>query len=172
MTSSQNPNATAQLQKPILKEGSSGDAVKELQKLLLRYGIFVYLNQEGACVFAGEEAIDGIFGAKTAIAVKNFQSLMFLPIDGIVGDKTWRSLFKGAPVDMPILKRSSEGELVRLVQERLALGNIYQGKIDGEFGRKMEVAVKALQKGADLPVNGEIDDRTWFEISKISNIFC
>jgi hypothetical protein len=35
---------------------------------------------------------------------------MFLLQDGIVGDKTWRSLFKGAPVDIPVLKKGSKGD--------------------------------------------------------------
>jgi hypothetical protein len=41
-----NPSA-APLNKPILKEGAVGDAVKELQKLLLQYRAFVFLNPQG-----------------------------------------------------------------------------------------------------------------------------
>jgi peptidoglycan hydrolase-like protein with peptidoglycan-binding domain len=165
-------SATTQLNKPVIKEGAKGDTVKELQKLLLKYGVFVHLNAQGACVFADEKAIDGVFGAKTTTAVKNFQSLKFLTRDGIVGNKTWRSLYSGSPVDMPTLKKGDKGELVKQVQERLALGNLYTGKIDGEFGSKMEASVKALQKGAKLPEDGVISDGTWNEIGKISNIFC
>jgi peptidoglycan hydrolase-like protein with peptidoglycan-binding domain len=165
-------SATTQLNKPVIKEGAKGDTVKELQKLLLKYGVFVYLNAQGACVFADEKAIDGVFGAKTTTAVKNFQSLKFLTRDGIVGNKTWRALYSGSPVDMPTLKKGNKGELVKQVQERLALGNLYTGKIDGEFGSKMEASVKALQKRTKLPEDGVISDGTWNEIGKISNIFC
>lgn len=93
-----------QLNKPVLKIGSQGETVKELQQLLLDYGMYVYLDNSGACVYPGIEVIDGIFGSKTEAAVKLFQGKMFLVQDGIVGDKTWRALYKGAPVDMPVFK--------------------------------------------------------------------
>ena len=165
-------NATAQLQKPVLKEGSKGDTVKELQKLLLKYNAYVTIGSSGACVFPGEEVIDGNFGAKTTTAVKLFQARMFLLQDGIVGDRTWRSLFKGAPVDMPVLKKSSKGDLVKAVQQRLSIGGYEVGAIDGDFGNRLEKAVKQLQKNTGLPVDGVVGDRTWFELSKISTIFC
>ncbi|MBD2776515.1 peptidoglycan-binding domain-containing protein [Iningainema tapete] len=165
-------NFAAQLNKPVLKEGSRGEAVKELQKLLLKYGAFVYLGSNGACVFPGEEVIDGIFGLRTTKAVKIFESKMFLPQDGIVEDRTWRSLYKGAPVDMPILKKGSKGELIKRIQERLAVGDYYNGAIDGDFGSRTETAVKGLQTRTGLPVDGVIGDRTWFELSKINTVFC
>jgi peptidoglycan hydrolase-like protein with peptidoglycan-binding domain len=165
-------SATTQINKPVLKEGAKGDTVKELQKLLLKYGVFVYLNAEGACVYADEKSIDGVFGAKTTTAVKNFQSLKFMTRDGVVGNKTWRALYLGAPVDMPILKKGDKGELVKQVQERLAVGNLYVGKIDGEFGSKMEASIKELQKRNGFTQDGVIGDRTWAKIGEISNIFC
>ncbi|AFZ03372.1 peptidoglycan-binding domain-containing protein [Calothrix sp. PCC 6303] len=165
-------SATTQINKPVLKEGAKGDTVKELQKLLLKYGVFVTLNAQGACVYGDEKSIDGVFGAKTTEAVKNFQSLKFMTRDGIVGNRTWRALYSGSPVDMPTLKKDSKGEIVKQAQERLAIGNFYTGKIDGEFGSKLETAVKALQKRNGLPEDGVIGDRTWNEIGKIMNIFC
>ncbi|MBP5974522.1 peptidoglycan-binding protein [Brasilonema sp. CT11] len=167
-----NEAASAQLNKPVLKEGSKGDAVKELQKLLLKWGAFVSLDDEGACVFPGEEVIDGVFGPKTKNAVILFQGKVFLVQDGIVADKTWRALFLNAPVDMPILKKGSKGDLVKKVQERLAIADYYNGKIDGDFANSTEKAVKALQKEAELPVDGVIEARTWFAVSQINTIFC
>ena len=57
----------------ILKKGSKGIEVKSLQKLLNLYE-------------------DGIFGALTEEAVKEFQKANGLITDGIVGDKTWEKL--------------------------------------------------------------------------------
>lgn len=57
----------------ILKKGSTGEEVKDLQRKL---GI----------------SADGIFGSGTEQAVKNFQSKNGLTADGIVGDKTWAKL--------------------------------------------------------------------------------
>ncbi|WP_414621915.1 peptidoglycan-binding domain-containing protein [Calothrix sp. CCY 0018] len=171
-----------QLNKPVLKVGSTAETVKELQKLLLDYGMYVYLYNDGACAFpAGAEAIDGVFGSETEKAVKLFQHKMFLVQDGIVGNKTWRSLYKGTPVDMPILKKGSTGELVKQMQDRLFTGNYYSGgltmnnhasKVDGIFGSQTEVAIRNLQQNNSLPVDGIVGDRTWFEISKIQTVFC
>ncbi|OKH42940.1 peptidoglycan-binding protein [Calothrix sp. HK-06] len=163
-------NAAAQLQKPILKEGSKGETVKELQRLLLKYK--VYIGTPDACSPVGQEVVDGIFGARTTAAVKTFQERMFLLQDGIVGDRTWRSLFKGAPVDMPTLKKGSKGDLVKRIQERMTVAGYEVGRIDSEFGNSLEKAVRQLQKNTGLPVDGVIGDRTWFELSKLNTNFC
>lgn len=54
----------------LLKVGSTGNKVKELQKLL-------------------SLTTDGVFGIDTLKAVKNFQSKNGLVSDGIVGNRTW-----------------------------------------------------------------------------------
>lgn len=60
----------------ILKKGSKGTEVKELQRLLHLYE-------------------DGIFGTLTEEAVKEFQKANGLVVDGIVGDNTWAKLKGG-----------------------------------------------------------------------------
>jgi peptidoglycan hydrolase-like protein with peptidoglycan-binding domain len=156
---------SAQLNKPVLKEGSKGDAVKELQKLLFDKGYYNSCEKQ-----ADKSVIDGTFGQSTTLAVKSFQNRVFLLADGIVGDRTWRALFKDAPVDMPNLQLGSTNTgLVKIVQQQLTFSRDYQGQIDGQFGAKTSTAVKALQKRKGLPVDGVVGDRTWFELSKISN---
>jgi len=39
-------------------------------------------------------SVDGIFGNGTASAVKNFQAVHGLQVDGIVGQETWKAMFK------------------------------------------------------------------------------
>jgi len=68
--------------KRILKHGSRGEDVRKLQKLL---------NARGLC--PEPIALDGIFGKTTLDAVKRFQRQAHLPVDGIVGGKTWDRLF-------------------------------------------------------------------------------
>jgi peptidoglycan hydrolase-like protein with peptidoglycan-binding domain len=63
---------------PNLYFGSSGVAVRALQRLLISNGYTV--------------RIDGIFGALTETAVKAFQNQQNLAVDGIVGQRTWRAL--------------------------------------------------------------------------------
>lgn len=59
----------------VLKQGSKGDAVKTVQTKLKRWGYYT-------------GSIDGIYGPKTASAVKYFQKVNGLSQDGIVGAKT------------------------------------------------------------------------------------
>ncbi|MDE5774186.1 MAG: N-acetylmuramoyl-L-alanine amidase [Muribaculaceae bacterium] len=61
-----------------LKIGSKGGDVKTLQTALNKYGHGL--------------TVDGVFGAKTETAVKNFQKANELSVDGIVGAKTWSKL--------------------------------------------------------------------------------
>jgi Putative peptidoglycan binding domain len=68
--------------KRILKHGSRGEDVRKLQKLL---------NARGLC--PEPIALDGVFGPTTLDAVKRFQRESHLPVDGIVGGKTWDRLF-------------------------------------------------------------------------------
>lgn len=67
--------------KNTLKQGSKGSDVKELQTTLINAGFDV-----------GSSGADGIFGTKTAEAVKAYQKANGLSVDGIVGSQTWGSL--------------------------------------------------------------------------------
>lgn len=62
----------------VLRRGSFGDAVIELQKLLKEKGY--------------DLAIDNDFGSATELAVMMFQKENDLVVDGIVGQNTWESL--------------------------------------------------------------------------------
>lgn len=62
----------------VLRRGSRGDAVVELQRLLQKLGFMV--------------AVDADFGAGTEVAVAAFQRGQELEVDGIVGSETWASL--------------------------------------------------------------------------------
>jgi len=70
--------------KPILKAGSKGQDVKDLQTLL---------NKHGATL-----KVDGDFGTLTTSAVKDFQSKNPpLKVDGVVGPQTWTALAANKP---------------------------------------------------------------------------
>ena len=68
---------------PMLRKGSKGESVKELQEVLERKGYSV-----GAC------GIDGKFGKDTLAAVKAFQKDHGLKTDGIVGPVTRKELMQ------------------------------------------------------------------------------
>jgi peptidoglycan hydrolase-like protein with peptidoglycan-binding domain len=63
---------------PLLRQGSTGNSVKQLQQML---------NAAGAHL-----KVDGIFGPQTEAAVRQFQQTHHLQVDGIVGPQTWGAL--------------------------------------------------------------------------------
>lgn len=150
-------NGADPLNKPILREGATGEAVKELQRLLKKYLTY-------------SAVIDGIFGAETTGGVILFQYRMFLPEDGIVARKTWQALYKGGPVDLPIVQLGSQGKLVEALQQRLRIVGDYKGLCDGEFGKTTEVAVKSFQRRHSLTIDGVVGDRTWLSLSNIAGL--
>ncbi len=71
-------NGVIYMAKPVLRKGSSGDSVKELQELLNKYGAGL--------------TVDNKFGAATDTAVRDYQATHGLVVDGVVGAATWDSL--------------------------------------------------------------------------------
>ncbi len=144
----------AQLNKPVLRRGSKGKDVAELQQLLTHWGTF-------------NGPINGNFGPQTEKGVIDFQHRVFLVEDGIVGQLTWQALYTGAPVNMPVLQRGSQGEAVKTLQRVLQLTRDYSSTIDGNFGSLTENAVKAFQKRSNLQDDGIVEDDTWYALSKV-----
>ena len=66
--------------RPVLRRGSKGAAVTELQRALRKLGFML--------------AVDADFGPGTEVAVAAFQSANNLDVDGIVGNDTWVALDK------------------------------------------------------------------------------
>ncbi len=63
----------------MLKNGSRGEDVEKLQKRLHKLGI-------------DPGPIDGVFGPKTEAAVRGFQTMQMIDVDGIAGPKTLEAL--------------------------------------------------------------------------------
>ena len=80
---SENSDPVPTTGKPTVRKGSKGDAVKELQTMLLKLGYDL-----GPC------GIDGDFGKATEAAVRSFQSDHRLAVDAVVGKNTWAELEK------------------------------------------------------------------------------
>lgn len=74
------PPTPVPTQHPLLKQGSRGPAVMELQRKL------------NATVQATPISVDGIFGPATAARVRRFQQAHSLAVDGIAGPATWAVL--------------------------------------------------------------------------------
>jgi peptidoglycan hydrolase-like protein with peptidoglycan-binding domain len=143
----------------VLREGSSGAEVKQLQEQLNKLGF-------------GVGAADGEFGPKTEAAVKKFQAAKGLEADGLAGPKTMEALKKalaqeaaaprdgfdtgGARTWTPapsleevktggkLLKEGMQGPAVAELQKRLGI------EADGKFGQATKKAVADFQQSAGL----------------------
>ena len=163
--------------RPTLRLGSTGNAVSEIQAMLILLG---YL----------EEPVDGRYREPTEAAVKAFQAETGLTDDGIVGPATWDKLLPNpsteftppevpdpapteeeapdtaeaapdAPVELPILRQGMTGPAVARVQETLRIRGFYLGAIDGIFGPGTEAAVMEFQASVQLAADGVVGPATW-----------
>lgn len=153
-TSKAQPTAKPWVNKPVLQLGSLGTEVLELQKLLTHRG--TYTGPMG-----------GYFDMSVHEAVIDFQHSVFLKEDGLVGRVTWQALYRGSPVNMPILQQGSRDEAVITLQWVLRRTGDYQVPIDGDFGDRTEFAVRSFQKRYGLGVDGVVDEETWYALSRV-----
>ncbi|KAF3888951.1 MULTISPECIES: peptidoglycan-binding domain-containing protein [Nostocales] len=164
--------ASTYINRPILKRGSTGSQVEELQELLKKrvplLDCIDYLD------------VNGIFCKTTEVAVKVFQFRVFLEDDGIVGLKTWQALYLGERLNLPLLRYGSRSRDVAqlqnvlkftpIVQDYMGFNGYYFGAIDGEFGLKTEQAVKVFQEEKELLVDGVIGTKTWKSLMNLASI--
>ncbi len=130
--------------------------------------------------------VDGIFGQQTEDAVRAFQSIFDLTVDGIVGKATWNELtrlyvavnrlaelqslgvqFTAAPLEFPeALQEGNTGEDVRQLQYMLRvlaqfITEIPAPEINGSFDTATRQAVLAFQRWTGLNQTGLVGAATW-----------
>jgi len=138
---------------PELGAGSSGPAVRDLQRML------------------GVKGVNGVFGAKTRLAVAAFQRRHSLRATGLLTRATWGALLPPATpvpapvpvrrvVTSPVLRTGARGASVKALQRLLAVGP------DGSFGPATYGALRAFQKRAHLAVDGGAGAQTWRALRK------
>ena len=140
---------------PTLKKGSKGQAVKDLQGALKALELLT-------------GAVDGVFGKRTEDAVRAFQKLRGIEVDGIVGPITWLNIDE-ADQSEPVLRKGSEGLPVRRLQKRMQLAGFEIPEVNGRLGAKTEAAVKALQKQAGLTADGVVGPKTWAVVNSLES---
>ena len=138
----------------ILKVGSRGTAVTELQKNLTKLGY-------------DTKGTDGIFGNDTKNAVLSFQRAHNLTADGIVGAGTKNAIAKALNYhNKGILVLGSRGAAVTELQKNLTkLGYDTKGT-EGIFGAGTKNAVIAFQKDHGLSQDGMVGNETQLAIKK------
>ncbi len=65
-----------------LNQGDMGESVLRLQQSLKEQGFYTV-------------QLDGVFGFRTEVAVRNFQKASQLAVTGIVDESTWLALMQG-----------------------------------------------------------------------------
>ena len=129
--------------------------------------------------------IDGIFGEQTEAAVRKFQEIFNLQVDGIVGSATWYALVRLYTAVNNLAELQSQGQTyysiawarnpiqqgdrgirVEQLQYMLRVLSAYLSEIpsiavDGIFGPATRDAVIAAQRKFGLPETGIVNYDTW-----------
>jgi peptidoglycan hydrolase-like protein with peptidoglycan-binding domain len=132
---------------PTIKQGSHGTAVKLAQRRLVARGY-------------SPLAQDGIFGGQTKQRVRAYQTdrshdtVQPLPVDGIVGAKTW------ARLDPPTIEEGATGDAVKLLQHLLSNFG-FTVAVDGQFGAATKAALVEFQTWFGLEPDGIAGPLTW-----------
>lgn len=171
--------AIAQIIRPVLRSGSEGSVVRELQATLQLLGYY-----------SGE--VTGTYDEATVIAVYRFQKAAQIPETGVADQTTWSTLFptvaasepvtpttgtppatttnqsttaattsQTSPANLPLLKEGMEGESVTFLQKRLKTLGYFSGVVDGVFGPQTLEAVIAAQTALKLDGDGIVGSQTW-----------
>ena len=133
--------------------------------------------------------VDGIFGVRTEAAVRKFQEVFGLSVDGIVGSATWYALVRLYVAVNSLAELRSQGQRfyanswagrdpieygdrgirVEHLQYMLSVLSAYIPQIpplavDGIFGPATRNAVISAQQRFGLPQTGVVNYETWDEI--------
>ncbi|MDP9329336.1 MAG: peptidoglycan-binding protein [Actinomycetota bacterium] len=134
-----------------------GDQGPEIHDIHERLGALVGPIDEA-------ERRDAMFGASTQSAVRAFQELRSLRVDGIVGPDTWGQLVEAGYRlgDRALYLRSPQfrGDDVRGLQRKLNSLGFDAGKQDGLFGDKTAVAVREFQRNVGHESDGIVGPHT------------
>ncbi len=165
-----------------LRRGTTGPGVVTIQTELNR------ISQSYPAI-PKVNPVDGIFGARTEAAVRKFQEVFGLTVDGIVGQATWYALVRLYVAVNSLAELRSQGQRfyanswansdpiefgdrgikVEHLQYMLSVLSAYIPQIpaiqvDGIFGPATRTAVIAAQQRFGLPQTGIVNYDTWDEI--------
>ncbi len=161
----------------VLRLGSRGKSVEQAQFWLDTLSDF---TRELPAL-----TVDGIFGQDTERAVRAFQRLASLPVDGIIGSSTWSTLYKayqsvesdiGTPNQYPgtPIRRGDRGSNVKLIQfwlkiARTTYPDLENLSVDGIYGSGTQSAVTRFQRYFRLTADGIVGRTTWNKLQEVYN---
>lgn len=163
----------------LLRLGTVGEDVRTIQRQLNR----IRRNYPS---IPNIPQTNGVFEATTRAAVRQFQSIFNLAVDGIVGRATWYKIKRIYNAVIKVselysegitisdidriystsLRRGSRGNEVKLIQYYLNFLSFFNNRLpsidaDGIFGPATENAVKAFQSEYGLTADGIVGRDTW-----------
>ena len=164
----------------VLRTGSSGTAVRELQ-------FYLYLMSAYESSIP-PVSIDGKFGADTERAVRAYQRFAGLTVDGIVGRTTWNSLYgrasqlrssgpvvtlKRLPYPGTPLTVGSSGNAVlyyALLLQRIAyyFDSVENPPLSDQYTDETAAATRSAQQLLGLEQTGIADADTWTAVEALS----
>ena len=164
----------------VLRTGSSGTAVRELQ-------FYLYLMSAYESSIP-PVSIDGKFGADTERAVRAYQRFAGLTVDGVVGRTTWNSLYgrasqlrssgpvvtlKRLPYPGTQLTVGSSGETVlyyNLLLQRIAyyFSSVEAPPLADRYTEETATATRSAQQLLGLEQTGIADADTWTAVEALS----
>lgn len=123
----------------LYKIGSSGEPVTRIQQRLQKLGLY-------------RGPLDGAFGGGTEAAVKAFQAANGLDVDGVVGNDTWKKLFREPIAPPPIAAEPVESRCVAITgafETNAGPPDCFAG-VSGDFdGQGLSVGVCQWNFGQD-----------------------
>ena len=168
-----------------LMEGDTGRDVELIQRKLNR----ISTNYPGIPKIY---PTDGFFGSSTTDAVRKFQEVFNLDVDGLVGRATWNQIqfiynavkklytvnSEGIRITdvstryTDTLSEGSSGDGVSTIQYYLSyisrfVPTVQEAMIDGSFGPTTANAVRSFQRTYGLPETGVVDRATWDRMENV-----
>ncbi len=153
--------------RPLLVPGDSGDKVRELQSRLDQLDWY-------------QPDISGDYDGVTRAAVRSFQAKRGFAVTGKVFPRTWNRLVR--MTHMPtynqmhnimvpgptIIGPGDDGHQVRELQARLKQIAWMSGDVTPHYGSDTTQAVEGFQRKREIPVTGEVDQRTWNRLAAMT----
>jgi N-acetylmuramoyl-L-alanine amidase len=150
----------------VYREGDAGVAVGEIRSMLARVGLLPSAPLP-------TQWSEARFDAETAAAVREFQQQRGLIVDGLVGPESWRHLEEarwqlGDRVLAFAVSHPLTGDDVLDLQNRLMSLGFDPGSLDGAYGTRTELAVRAFQRESGLAADGVCGPQTFAAFSRLS----
>jgi N-acetylmuramoyl-L-alanine amidase len=145
-----------------LRSGDRGPAVADVHAALRSLGLLPAAPDGAPGPPPGPPAdalYDALYDEATELAVRHFQQVRGLSVDGRVGEETYRALTEARwSLGDRLLRydpeRPTRGDDVTSLQERLHELGYDAGPVDGVFGSETEVALRAFQRDYGLTSDG------------------